>query len=127
MLKAKVLCGAANNQLEDLERDGRALFERSITYVPDFLTNRMGIVNCANEQYGYVNNDPEIKQHFSKDWKHSIYNVTQKVLKESKSSNIPAAEIALKIADELSMELHPIFGHRGKQIINSLVDNEWQE
>lgn len=103
------------------------LFERRITYVPDFLTNRMGIVNCANEQYGYVKNDPEINQHFSKDWKHSIYNVTQQVLKESDSSNKPTAEIALKIADELSIELHPIFGHRGKQIINSLVDNEWQE
>ena len=127
MIKAKIVCGAANNQLEDLEIDGQALFKRRITYVPDFLTNRMGIVNCANEQYGYVNNDPEIKQHFSRDWKHSIYNVTQQVLKESESSNKPTAEIALKIADKLSMELHPIFGHRGKQIINSLVDNRWQE
>lgn len=123
MIKAKIVCGAANNQLEDLKRDGRALFERRITYVPDFLTNRMGIVNCANEQYGYVNNDPEINQHFSKDWEHSIYNVSQQVLKESESSNKPTAEIALKIADELSMELHPIFGHRGKQIIKSLVEN----
>jgi len=27
---------------------------RGITYVPDYVCNRMGIVNCANEQYGRV-------------------------------------------------------------------------
>jgi glutamate dehydrogenase/leucine dehydrogenase len=56
-IRAKIICGAANNQLEDPERDGDLLVKKEITYVPDFLTNRMGIVNCANEQYGYVNND----------------------------------------------------------------------
>jgi len=125
MLKAKIVCGAANNQLEDMVSDGKLLYEKRITYVPDFLTNRMGIVNCANEQYGYVNNDSIIEQHFSKDWEFSIYNTAIKVLKESNSSNQPTAEIALKVADELSKVNHPIFGHRGKQIINSLVENKW--
>lgn len=122
---AKIICGAANNQLEDPERDGDLLVKKGIAYVPDFLTNRMGIVNCANEQYGYVNNDSMIEQHFSKDWEYSIYNSAIKVLEESKSSNKPTAEIALKIADELSKVNHPIFGHRGKKIIKSLVENEW--
>ncbi|RKY93635.1 MAG: leucine dehydrogenase [Ignavibacteriae bacterium] len=124
-IRAKIICGAANNQLEDPERDGDLLVKKGITYVPDFLTNRMGIVNCANEQYGYVNNDSMIEQHFSKDWEYSIYNTAIKVLKESKSLNKPTAKIALKIADELSKVNHPIFGHRGKEIIKSLVDNEW--
>ncbi|RKY94785.1 MAG: leucine dehydrogenase [Ignavibacteriae bacterium] len=125
MLKAKIVCGAANNQLEDMESDGKVLYEKGITFVPDFLTNRMGIVNCANEQYGYVNNDSMIEQHFSKDWEYSIYNSAIKVLEESKSINKKTAEIALKIADELSKVNHPIFGHRGKEIIKSLVKNEW--
>ena len=124
-LKAKIICGAANNQLEDMHRDGSTLHDKGIIYVPDFLTNRMGIVTCANEQYGYINNDPMIENHFTKDWDHSIFNTTMRVLNASKGKNIPTAEIALKLADELSRENHPIFGHRGKQIIQSLVENKW--
>ena len=57
--------GAANNQLEDSERDDQLLHEEGILYVPDFLTNRMGIVNCANEQYGFVTEDPFFEKHLS--------------------------------------------------------------
>ncbi len=125
MLKAIIICGAANNQLEDMKRDGKAIHDLGIVYVPDFLTNRMGIVTCANEQYGYINNDLLIENHFSRDWEHSIHNRAIQVIKESKQKNIPTAEIALKLADRLSKENHPIFGHRGKQIIKSLVENNW--
>lgn len=51
--RASIVCGAANNQLADPENGDRGLCERGITYVPDFVANRMGIVNCANEQVGY--------------------------------------------------------------------------
>ncbi len=125
ILKAKIVCGAANNQLEDMQRDGSSLHNKGIYYVPDFLTNRMGIVTCANEQYGYINNDPLIEDHFNKSWKHSIFNRTMQILRESKDKNVPTAEIALKLADKLSRKNHPIFGHRGKQIIQSLVENKW--
>ena len=125
MLKAKIVCGAANNQLEDMHRDGKTIHDMGIAYVPDFLTNRMGIVTCANEQYGYIINDPLIENHFSRDWEHSIFNRALQVLKKSAEKNIPTAEIALKLADNLSRENHPIFGHRGKQIIKSLVENNW--
>lgn len=124
-INAKIICGAANNQLEDPESDGVLILNKGITYVPDFLTNRMGIVNCANEQYGYVNNDPMIEQHFSKDWEYSIYNTTIKVLDESISSKKPTSLIALKIADDLSKVNHPIYGHRGTEIIKSLRENKW--
>ena len=125
MIKAKIVCGAANNQLEDMHRDGRTIHDKGIIYVPDFLTNRMGIVYCANEQYGYINNDPLIENHFSREWDHSIFNRTAQILKESKDENIPTAEIALKLADRLSRENHPVHGHRGKLIIQSLVENKW--
>jgi len=124
-LSTKIVCGAANNQLENMHSDGKSIHDRDIVYVPDFLTNRMGIVTCANEQYGYINNDPMIENHFNREWEHSIYNRTLQVLKESKVKNIPSAEIALKIADKLSRENHPLFGHRGEQIIKSLVKNNW--
>ncbi len=66
-----------------------------------------------------------IEQHFGRDWEYSIYNTAIKVLEESNSSNKPTAEIALKIADEFSKVNHPIFGHRGMEIIKSLGENEW--
>jgi len=127
MIKAKVVCGAANNQLEDAERDDQLLYDRGIIYVPDFLTNRMGIVNCANEQAGYVNKDPLFEQHLSDDWKYSIFQMAIKVLKESKENKEPTAKVALRMADKLSLENHPVFGHRGVQIIRSLVENEWEK
>ena len=126
-LKASLVCGAANNQLEDPEKDDRRLFDRGILYVPDFLVNRMGIVYCANEQYGYVTNDPLINQHLSDDWEYSIYRMTQKVLEKSKTQGKPAGVVAIELADELSFQLHPIHQARGRQIIQSLITNVWQK
>ncbi len=125
MIKAKIVCGAANNQLEDSERDDKLLYEKGIAYVPDFLTNRMGIVNCANEQYGYFRGDSFIEQHLAKDWEFSIYRIAKKVLEESRFKKTPPAKVAIQLADELSMQVHPIFGHRGQQIIDSLVADKW--
>jgi len=63
-LAAAVVCGAANNQLEDPERDDLLLHRCGVLYMPDFLVNRMGIVHCADEQYGYVGDeDPRIAAH----------------------------------------------------------------
>ncbi len=126
-LKAKVVCGAANNQLEDPIRDDEALHERNILYVPDFLTNRMGIVNCADEQSGYVNHDPNIEKHLSKDWQFSIHQMTLNVLNESKKSDKSTGAMAVEMAEKLSLENNPIFGHRSKLIIDSLVENNWEK
>lgn len=127
LLKAKIVCGAANNQLEDPDRDDSTLFERGIIYVPDFLANRMGIVNAANEQCGYVTDDPLFERHLSRDWEHSIFQTTLRVLRESKETGEPTGRIAVRQAEKLSLELHPIFGHRGRQIIDSLVADRWHE
>ncbi|RMD95914.1 MAG: hypothetical protein D6814_12390, partial [Calditrichaeota bacterium] len=126
-IKAKIVCGAANNQLEDTYRDDRMLFEQGTIYVPDFLVNRMGIVNCSNEQYGYVDHDPFFERHLDKEWEHSIYQTTLRVLDLAHKTGEPPAHVAIRLADELSFKPHPIFGHRGQQIINSLVANRWHE
>jgi glutamate dehydrogenase/leucine dehydrogenase len=126
-IKAPVICGAANNQLEDAERDGADVSGRGIIYVPDFLTNRMGIVNCANEAYGYVNDDPFIERHLEKEWEHSVYQTTLRVLGKAKEAGLTTARAAMDLADELSLEEHPVFGHRGIKIIGSLVQDHWYE
>jgi leucine dehydrogenase len=127
LLRAKVVCGAANNQLEDADRDDPSLFQRGIVYVPDFLVNRMGIVNAANEQYGYVKNDPLFERHLSRDWEHSIFQTTLRMLRQSMQTGEPTGRIAVQMADRLSLEPHPIFGHRGRLIIDSLVADRWPE
>jgi leucine dehydrogenase len=49
-LNARVIAGAANNQLEEA-RHGEALAERGITYMPDYVANGGGLVSCAAEWY----------------------------------------------------------------------------
>ncbi len=39
----------------------------------------MGIVNCANEAYGCLTDDPIKTRHFGTEWDYSIKNMTKKV------------------------------------------------
>jgi len=51
-VKAKIVCGAANNQLAS-EDDGLRLAERGILYAPDCVVNAGGIINVAAEHLGW--------------------------------------------------------------------------
>jgi glutamate dehydrogenase/leucine dehydrogenase len=125
-IRAPIVCGAANNQLEDPERDDVLLQERGILYLPDFLVNRMGIVNCADEQYGFVDPDPRIESHLGDAWENSVYNLSLQVLDEAKRTGSTPARVALDLAEKRSRDLHPLWGHRGAQIIRSLVRSGWE-
>lgn len=50
-IRAKVVCGGANNQLAE-ERHGQALKERGILFVPDFVVNAGGAISGATEVFG---------------------------------------------------------------------------
>jgi len=50
-LRAKIVAGAANNQLA-LERDGVALHAAGVLYSPDYVINAAGIINVFHEYYG---------------------------------------------------------------------------
>ncbi|KAJ3218450.1 hypothetical protein HDU67_005546 [Dinochytrium kinnereticum] len=86
-----------------------------------FLCNRMGIVNCADEHTGSMEDDPKLEMHLGKKWEHSIYNVSVKVLKEAEESGKTSQEIAVTLADELSRVVNPLYGHRSRDIIRALV------
>jgi glutamate dehydrogenase/leucine dehydrogenase len=124
-IRAKIVCGAANNQLEDPERDDALLQEAGVLYMPDFLVNRMGIVNCADEAFGYVDGDPAFEEHLGDRWENGIYRLSLRVLEEARHTGKTPARVALALAEERSLETHPIWGHRGVQIIRSLVASEW--
>jgi leucine dehydrogenase len=50
-LKARIICGGANNQLAT-DEDGEALRKRGIVYAPDYLVNAGGIINVTAEYLG---------------------------------------------------------------------------
>ena len=126
-VKARIICGGANNQLADARRDDIALHERGILYIPDFVTNRMGIVNCANEQYGVMEHDPYIERHLGREWEHSIHNTIIDMLDKSRTAGLPTGQIAMEMADTLAGKPHPIFGHRGRHIIDTLAGEHWYD
>lgn len=125
-IRARIVCGAANNQLLDETRDAQALRERGVVYVPDFLCNRMGIVHCANEQYGQLPEDPAIQRHLGRTWENAVYNVTRQALELADGEGITTAAAANRLADSLALHEHPIWGHRGRTIIDSLVRDDWR-
>ena len=125
-IRAPIVCGAANNQLVDGERDGQALADRDITYVPDFVANRMGIVLCANEQYGYVGDDPRVRRHLDPGWNEGIHATVMRVLASALESDESPMFSANRLADERAVELHPIWGHRSREIVASLLEDGWE-
>ncbi len=52
-LKAKVVAGCANNQLEDEDKHSKMLKDLKILYAPDYVINAGGLINVANEITGY--------------------------------------------------------------------------
>jgi len=124
-IKASIICGAANNQLGS-EKDNTLLSKNGITYIPDFLANRMGIVNCANEAYGRLPSDPAISRHFGREWKNSIFEMVRTILEKASSEGTTPATAATELAEELSRELHPIWPRRNQQIIKHLTESDWK-
>lgn len=55
-VRARVICGAANNQLAT-PADGARLARRGILYAPDYVVNAGGIINVAGEYLGWTPED----------------------------------------------------------------------
>ncbi|CAM4149038.1 Glu/Leu/Phe/Val family dehydrogenase [Gillisia hiemivivida] len=92
-IKAKVIAGAANNQLQDENAHGLLLQERGIVYAPDFLINAGGIINVYAELEGYGKQEIIRKTE-------NIYNTTLEILKTAQAQSITTHHAALKIAQQ---------------------------
>ena len=55
-INARIIAGAANNQLSTLE-DGARLSAREILYAPDYVINAGGIISVSHEYYGGSSED----------------------------------------------------------------------
>ena len=92
-IKAEIIAGGANNQLEDEDRHGRLLLERKILFAPDYVINAGGLINVANELEGY-RQDRAMRQ------AEGIFEIVKRVLKLSNEQNIPTHAASNKIAEE---------------------------
>ncbi|MEX3745810.1 MULTISPECIES: Leu/Phe/Val dehydrogenase [Lysinibacillus] len=91
-LKAKVVAGSANNQLQD-SRHGDYLHELGIVYAPDYVINAGGVINVADELYGY-NSERAMKR------VEGIYDSIEKIFTISKRDGIPTYVAANRLAEE---------------------------
>ncbi|CAH0335182.1 Leucine dehydrogenase [Flavobacterium sp. CECT 9288] len=90
-LKAKVVAGAANNQLADENIHGALLQEKGILYAPDFLINAGGIINVYAELAHY--DKAEIMRKTE-----NIYNTTLEIFDYAIANGCTTHKAALTIA-----------------------------
>ncbi len=91
-LKAAVIAGAANNQLE-APRHGEVLMSRGILYAPDYAINAGGIIDVCYEHTGY---DAEVVQrHIER-----IGATLRTIFERAAADGLPTAVIADRLAEE---------------------------
>ena len=118
-LRVKLVCGAANNILDRPERDAQALQDRGILFVPDYVANRMGIVNCADEWCGR-----QLEEDLDRKIK-DVYDDTLELLERAARTGETTTVAAEAWADQKARQEHPLFGHRGQRLIQRLIASDW--
>ncbi|MEU2549194.1 Glu/Leu/Phe/Val dehydrogenase dimerization domain-containing protein [Streptomyces roseolus] len=91
-LAAKVVCGAANNQLAHpgIEKDLEA---RGILYAPDYVVNAGGVIQVADELHGFDFDRCKAKAT-------KIFDTTLEIFTRAKADGIPPAAAADRIAEQ---------------------------
>ena len=97
-LKAKVIAGAANNQLKET-RHGDIIHEMGIIYAPDYVINAGGVINVADELYGY-NRERAMKK------VEQLYSSIEIVIEISNRDGIPTYLAADRMVEERIERMH---------------------
>jgi len=92
-LRARVVAGAANNQLEDEDRHGRALAARGIVYAPDYVINAGGLINVSAELRGQSLDK-------ARDDAAGIYRTVHDILRLADAEGIPTTTASNRLAEE---------------------------
>jgi valine dehydrogenase (NAD+) len=96
-LSARVVCGAANNQLahEGIEKQ---LQDRGVLYAPDYMVNAGGLIQVADELQGF--SFERAKQRAEK-----IFDTTARVFALAQSEGVPPAVAADRLAERRMTEV----------------------
>jgi valine dehydrogenase (NAD+) len=97
VLRAKVVAGAANNQLAHPGIE-KMLAERGVLYAPDYVVNAGGVIQVADEIEGF--NFERAKLRATK-----IYNTTKQILALADAEGVPPAVAADRLAERRMAEV----------------------
>ncbi|MBS1535122.1 MAG: Glu/Leu/Phe/Val dehydrogenase [Bacteroidetes bacterium] len=92
-IKARVIAGAANNQLANEVVHGQLLKDMGIAYAPDFLINAGGIINVYGEIVGYGKDEAMRRTE-------NIYNTTLEIFNFAQTQGVTTHQAALSIAEK---------------------------
>ncbi|MEV6110572.1 Glu/Leu/Phe/Val dehydrogenase dimerization domain-containing protein [Streptomyces sp. NPDC051940] len=92
VLTAKIVCGAANNQLAHpgVEKD---LADRGVLYAPDYVVNAGGVIQVADELHGFDMERARAKAS-------KIFDTTLEIFAKADADGIPPAVAADRIAEQ---------------------------
>lgn len=96
-LQAQVICGAANNQLARPDID-KLLQDRGILYAPDYVVNAGGLIQVADEIYGY--SEARARERASQ-----IFTTTKLVFALADEQRMPPGQAADRYAEQRMAEI----------------------
>lgn len=96
-LQAKIICGAANNQLAHPGVE-KALDERGILYAPDYVVNSGGVIQVADELHGFSMD--RARQRAAK-----IFDTTKRIFALAHEEGVPPAVAADRLAERRMAEI----------------------
>ncbi|NDU76588.1 valine dehydrogenase [Actinomadura sp. DSM 109109] len=102
VLAAKVVCGAANNQLAHAGVEKR-LADRGVLYAPDYVVNSGGVIQVADEIEGF--NFDRAKARAA-----GIYDTTRKIFALASDEGVPPAVAADRLAERRMSEVGRLRG-----------------
>lgn len=105
-LKVKAVVGSANNQLLT-EKHGQMLKQKGILFAPDYMVNAGGLIQVADELYGY-NKERVLKK------TKSIYDSLLEVYKQARLDDITTIQAANRLCEkrlEDGKRLNSFFSH----------------
>ena len=110
-IKAAVIAGGANNQLQDDDVHGKQLRDREILYSPDYVINAGGLINVYHELIGY-NAEAAKKQACG------IYHTMMEVFRTADRDGVPTHVASDRVAEKRLQTVRKITAH------NNTYDNQ---
>ena len=102
VLSAKIVCGAANNQLAHAGIE-KQLEERGILYAPDYCVNSGGVIQVADELEGF--SFERAQQRAA-----GIFETTRRVFELAAADGVTAADAADRLAERRMREVGRLRG-----------------
>jgi valine dehydrogenase (NAD+) len=97
LLQAKIVCGAANNQLAHPGIE-KQLEERGVLYAPDYVVNSGGLIQVADEIEGY--SEPRARAKAAE-----IFDTTLRIFRLAAEEGVPPAVAADRLAERRMNEI----------------------